>query len=148
MKEYLEKPDISDQVFKGFDTENLDLPPQSSKTLGSRMVEYEKNRHMVVVFETDPRHTNPIGVIQGGFLTAMLDDTIGPFSYLTAKGPVVTTGFDVQFIRGVKAGEPVICKAELVSKTPVTMLFDATAFNAKGKKIALMRSHNLIIQKR
>ena len=52
------------------------------------------------------RFTNPVGVVQGGFLAAMLDDTLGP-ALVATLGPdefAPTIDLHVQFLRPVRPG--------------------------------------------
>ena len=50
-----------------------------AKTLGIEFVEIDGERGTVEVkFEAKPEFLNPAGNVQGGFLAAMLDDTMGP----------------------------------------------------------------------
>ena len=54
-------------------------PPACAKTLGIEFAEIDGERGMVEVsFEARPEFLNPAGNVQGGFLAAMLDDTMGP----------------------------------------------------------------------
>ncbi|WP_421935966.1 PaaI family thioesterase [Phenylobacterium sp.] len=41
-------------------------------------------------FEARPEFVNPAGHIQGGFLAAMLDDTMGPAMFIYAEGRMFT----------------------------------------------------------
>ena len=44
------------------------------------------------------RLSNPIGTYQGGMLSAAIDETLGPLSYLTAGGPCTTLTLNVTFL--------------------------------------------------
>ena len=53
--------------------------PPCAKTLGIEFVQIDGERGSVEVkFEAKPEFLNPAGNVQGGFLAAMLDDTMGP----------------------------------------------------------------------
>jgi uncharacterized protein (TIGR00369 family) len=59
-----------------------------------------------VAFTGSDQFLNPVGVIQGGFLTAMLDDTLGP-ALVATLGPdqfALTTDLHVQFLRPARPG--------------------------------------------
>ena len=57
-------------------------PPPCAKTLGIEFVQIDGERGTVEVkFEAKPDFLNPAGNVQGGFLAAMLDDTMGPALY-------------------------------------------------------------------
>ena len=53
--------------------------PKAAMKLGARIIEVDiESGIMVVEFEAKEEFTNPVGNIQGGFLAAMLDGTMGP----------------------------------------------------------------------
>jgi uncharacterized protein (TIGR00369 family) len=52
--------------------------PPCAKTLGLEFVEIDGDRGTIETkFEAKPEFLNPVGNVQGGFLAAMLDDTMG-----------------------------------------------------------------------
>lgn len=54
-------------------------PPPAAALLGFELVEIDESKGTIRVrFAARPEFANPIGVVQGGFLAAMLDDTLGP----------------------------------------------------------------------
>ena len=54
-------------------------PPPAAVTLGFKPLEIDPARGTIrVQFEAKREFLNPIGVVQGGFVAAMLDDTLGP----------------------------------------------------------------------
>lgn len=64
---------------------NGDLPrSQAGTLLGWRFVGYDDAlRRIQVEFDAGTVLTNPMGNVQGGFLSAMLDDCMGPAIYAT-----------------------------------------------------------------
>lgn len=59
-----------------------------------------------VAFEASEQFLNPIGTVQGGFLAAMLDDTLGP-ALVATLGPATfapTLDLQVQFHRPARPG--------------------------------------------
>ncbi|TQV70138.1 PaaI family thioesterase [Exilibacterium tricleocarpae] len=64
-----------------------ELPlPAAALTLGATITHISRDEGTITVeFEGKPEFANPVGTIQGGFLAAMLDDTMGPA--LTATLP-------------------------------------------------------------
>ena len=82
-------------------------PPPSAATLGIEFVQIDGERGTVEVkFEAKPEFLNPAGNVQGGFLAAMLDDTMGPAlsATLDADEFAPTLNLNVQFHRPAKAG--------------------------------------------
>src|SRR5258707_13327650 len=82
-------------------------PPPSAATLGIEFVQIDGERGTVEVkFEAKPEFLNPAGNVQGGFLAAMLDDTMGPAltATLDAGQFAPTVNLNVQLHRPAKAG--------------------------------------------
>jgi len=82
-------------------------PPECAKTLGLEIIGYDLDAHTVeLTFDGKPEFANPIGIVQGGFLSAMLDDTMGLAS-ATAMNVgefAPTLNMNVQFHRPAKIG--------------------------------------------
>jgi uncharacterized protein (TIGR00369 family) len=83
-------------------------PPECARTLGLDIIAYDLDAHTVELsFEGRPEFANPIGIVQGGFLSAMLDDAMGLAS-ATAMNVgefAPTLGLNVQFHRPAKIGK-------------------------------------------
>ena len=59
--------------------EGRTTPPPAAVTLGFKLLEIDPHRGTIrVQFEGKREFLNPMGVVQGGFVAAMLDDTLGP----------------------------------------------------------------------
>ena len=82
--------------------------PECAKTLGIEIIGYDLGTHSVeLAFEGKPEFANPIGIVQGGFLSAMLDDCMGLASttFLAVGEFAPTLSINVQFHRPVKIGK-------------------------------------------
>ncbi|MFR9753444.1 PaaI family thioesterase [Nocardia sp. 004] len=82
-------------------------PPQAAVTLGWEFIEADPEQGTIeVAFNPGEHLLNPMGGIQGGFLAAMLDDTLGPA--LVASLPpgqfAPTLDLHVQFLRPAQLG--------------------------------------------
>lgn len=61
-------------------------PPKAAETLGIKILNVDGDEGVIEVsFEAIEAFTNPMGNVQGGFLVAMLDDTMGPALAATLK---------------------------------------------------------------
>jgi uncharacterized protein (TIGR00369 family) len=82
-------------------------PPPSAVLLGWELVSIDPDAGTIeVAFTASDQFLNPIGVIQGGFLAAMLDDTMGP-ALVATLGPgqfAPTADLQVQFLRPARPG--------------------------------------------
>jgi uncharacterized protein (TIGR00369 family) len=76
-------------------------------TLGFKLLEIDPERGAIrVQFEAKPEFLNPMGVVQGGFVAAMLDDTLGPALVCTLPSGhfAPTIELKVNFIRPAPLG--------------------------------------------
>ena len=81
--------------------------PPAAVTLGWRLEEVDPEAGTVrVAFEARPEFANPMGVVQGGFLAAMLDDTMGPALVATLAPDqfAPTLELKVNFLRSAQPG--------------------------------------------
>lgn len=87
--------------------EGRTAPPPAAATLGFEMLACDPDAGTIeVAFTATEAFLNPFGVIQGGFLAAMLDDTLGPalVATLGPGGSAPTTDLHVQFLRPAQPG--------------------------------------------
>ena len=83
--------------------DDLPLPP-AAKLLGWKLNALDQQTGTIEVqFDATTEFTNPAGFIQGGFLAAMLDDTLGPAAFAMTGGKRMTTTIDlhIHFVRPV-----------------------------------------------
>jgi uncharacterized protein (TIGR00369 family) len=93
-------------------------PPPAAALLGFELLAIDEAQGTIRTrFTARPEFANPIGAIQGGFLAAMLDDTLGPA--LTATLPpnefAPTLELKVNFIAPAKVG-PLIGEGRVVAR--------------------------------
>jgi uncharacterized protein (TIGR00369 family) len=82
-------------------------PPPAARTLGWNLEEIDAEAGTVrVSFDARPEFANPVGAIQGGFLAAMLDDTMGPALVATLEPDqfAPTLELKVSFLRPARPG--------------------------------------------
>ena len=81
--------------------------PAAAATLGWELVSVDPDKGTIeVAFRANEAFLNPAGAIQGGFLAAMLDDTLGP-ALVAGLDPgdfAPTTDLHVQFLRPARPG--------------------------------------------
>ena len=81
--------------------------PSAAATLGWELVAINPELGTIeVAFTSTEAFLNPAGVIQGGFLAAMLDETLGP-ALVAGLDPgdfAPTTDLHVQFLRPARPG--------------------------------------------
>lgn len=83
------------------------VPPPAAVALGWELLSVDPDAGTIeVAFTASEQFLNPVGVVQGGFLAAMLDDTLGPALVATlGQGQFApTTDLHVQFLRPARPG--------------------------------------------
>jgi uncharacterized protein (TIGR00369 family) len=81
--------------------------PAAAVTLGWELISVDPDAGTIeVAFAGSDAFVNPAGVIQGGFLAAMLDETLGPalVATLSPGDFAPTTDLHVQFLRPARPG--------------------------------------------
>ena len=109
---------------------NFPRPP-CAELLGWRLLDARPEEGWIrLAFEGKPEFCNPAGFIQGGMLSAMLDDTMGPAVLVMSEGRLYTTtiSMTVNFLSPARPG-PIIGEAR------VTQLGKTIAF-VEGKLTA------------
>lgn len=89
-------------------TEGRREPPPAAVTLGFRLVSIDPEAGTIeVAFDATERFLNPAGHVQGGFLAAMLDDTLGPALVATLPPGhwAPTIDLQAQFLTPARPGE-------------------------------------------
>ncbi len=92
---------VHDEWLKGLKAfpGNLTLPPPSLLELQMEYMEIIPAQKLVAKLPFQKRFTNPVGVFQGGFLAAGIDDVLGPLSYMTSSGPCLTLSLNITYLR-------------------------------------------------
>ena len=91
-------------------------PPASAKLLGWQLLDARPSDGWLKVgFDGKKEFCNPAGFVQGGLLTAMLDDTMGPAAFIMTDGKFYTTtiSLTVNFPASAKPG-PIIAEAKVI----------------------------------
>lgn len=124
----------------------LELPPPSNKTLGTVYTEIDFGKKLAAEIKHDHAFTNPLGMYQGGFLCAGLDDVYGPLSYMAAKKPVVTLDMNTSFVRPFVPKDVVaVFSAEVVSISKSVLFMRAEVRTQSGKLIATSTNTSMIL---
>jgi uncharacterized protein (TIGR00369 family) len=97
--------------------------------------------------KVDERFLNPAGIVQGGFIAAMLDSAMGA-SAVTGAGKknisVANTEMKVSFLRPAKLGSTLTCTAQVLKPGSVISFLEAKVIDESGLLIATASSSYLI----
>jgi len=110
--------------------DNFPRPP-CAELLGWHLLDARPEEGWIRIgFDGKPAFCNPAGFVQGGMLSAMLDDTMGPAVLVMSQGRLYTTtiSMTVNFLAPARPG-PIIGEAR------VTQLGKTIAF-VEGKLMA------------
>ena len=129
------------KTFGGESGTVLDSIPQPSCAafLGYEFLSVDHEaRSMRVRFQGTDKMLNPRGGVQGGFLTAMLDDAMGSMIVVLTKGRKGPASVDIhtQYLRPAAPG-PLTCDAEVVHMGKSTVFTRATLFDEAENIIAV-----------
>ena len=116
-----------------------DLPtPPCAQLLGWRVLDARPADGWIkIAFEGRPEFCNPAGSIQGGFLAAMLDDTMGPAVFAHTNGALYTATIDlsVHYLAPARPG-PIIGEAQVVQLGKSVGFVDARLIDRDGMWLA------------
>ncbi|MCS6835890.1 MAG: PaaI family thioesterase [Anaerolineae bacterium] len=131
----------------GSSAQGLKLPPPIFHELGAEVISFNaETATLVCRFPVQQRWQNPLGFMQGGMIAAVLDNTIGPLSFLVAP-PSVTTHMSLTYLRPVTPQEThVVVTARLVERTRRLLVFGAQATDSAGRVLALCSATQQLLE--
>ena len=118
----------------------LELPPKVFVDMGGAFVAYEEGRALTARFPMLARYQNPMGFMQGGIIAALIDNTIGPLSFLVAP-PSVTAQLTITYVRPVMPDDAYVeVEGRVVERTRTQILLAARVSNPAGKLVAIAQA--------
>jgi uncharacterized protein (TIGR00369 family) len=134
-KEWLKK-------LERFPAQNMTLPPPTLAELQLEYLDIVPGQKMTAKVPFQKRFTNPVGVFQGGILSACVDEVFGPLSYLTAQGPTMTLSMNTTYLGSFKEefGHCIIY-AQVLKKTKNFIFMRADVKSPGDELIAHAESH-------
>jgi uncharacterized protein (TIGR00369 family) len=111
-------------------------PPEYVELLGARPLHAEPGR-VSFEFQATEQLLNPMGTVQGGFVTAMLDEAMGPAA-ISALGPgygVPTLELKVSFIRPARPGR-LVAEGRVVHLGRSVAFLESSLVDDDGELIA------------
>ena len=118
----------------------LELPPKVFVDMGGKFIAYENGRALTTRFPVLERYQNPMGFVQGGIIAAVIDNTIGPLSFLVAP-PSVTAQLNITFVRPITPQDDYVeVEGRVVERTRTQILLTARVSNPAGKLVAVAQA--------
>jgi molybdopterin converting factor subunit 1 len=115
---------------------NVPRGPAYAELLGMRPLLAEPG-HVRMEYTATPQLVNPLGSVQGGFITAMLDDAMGPAG-VAALGPgyvAPTLELKVSFHRPLHPGR-VVADGRVVHQGRSIIFLEGSLHNGDGELVA------------
>lgn len=123
------------------------FPPPSNETLQVEYTAIEPGKRMVATFPYQRRFANPVGLYQGGFLSAAIDEVLGPLAYITAGTPCMTLSLNVTYLKAFpEAMKNVIVEGLVLQKTNNFIFLRAEVKSPEGEIIAHAESHAAVMR--
>ena len=127
--------------------DNLTASP-SSKLLGWHLLDARPQEGWIKLgFEGKPEFCNPAGFIQGGMLSAMLDDTMGPAVFAMTDGKLYTATITmtVNFLSPAKPG-PIIAEARVTQLGKTVAFVEAKLMTEDGTVLATATASERLLE--
>jgi len=117
----------------------VQVPPNCDLTLGMICIEKSEPGRTTWRMPADERFTNPVGLIQGGFLAACCDSAMGASAVTWARGKKVFSSnaeMKISFLAPVRAGGTLTCAARVVSGGSRVAFVEADLTDDEGRLVA------------
>jgi uncharacterized protein (TIGR00369 family) len=93
-------------------------------------------------FLVRPDMTNPVGILHGGVIAAIMDDLMGATVYaLGAETFFTSINLNVDYLFSARVGETVTARSEVIRQGKKVMHVECRLTNADGKLIAKSTSN-------
>ena len=102
---------------------------------------------LVARFPLQERHQNPMGHLQGGMVAALVDNVIGPLSYLVAP-PSATAQMSLTYLAPVTPDLAYVeVEARLAHRGGRQLVFEATVAAPDGTTLAVAHATQTILRR-
>ena len=122
---------------QGTPFEKLPMPP-CAVLLGWQLIKHDQAKGWLRIgFDGRPEFLNPAGYVQGGFLTAMLDDTMGPAVWLASGGTLYTSTIhlNISFLQPARRG-PLYGEGQVLQLGKTVAFVEAQLMDEVGQVLA------------
>ncbi|MBR0795591.1 PaaI family thioesterase [Bradyrhizobium jicamae] len=127
--------------------DNIPTPP-CARLLGWRLVDARPQDGWIrIVFDGKQEFCNPAGFVQGGMLSSMLDDTMGPAVFVMTEGRLYTTTITmtVNFLAPAKPG-PITGEASVTQLGKTIAFVEGRLTAADGTLLATATSSIRLVE--
>jgi len=127
--------------------DSLPTPP-CSQLLGWRVLDTRPEEGWIRIgFDGKPEFVNPAGLIQGGILSAMLDDTMGPAVFVKTNGRLYTAtiSMNISFLAHAIVG-PIIGEATVVQLGKTVAFMEGRLTDETGRLLATATANARLVE--
>jgi uncharacterized protein (TIGR00369 family) len=117
----------------------VQVPPSCDLTLGMVCLDKSEPGRSVWRMVADERFSNPVGIVQGGFVAAFADSAMGAASVTFARERKVFSAnaeMKISFLRPARVGSTLTCTAYTISGGSRAAFVEAEVVDDEGRLIA------------
>jgi uncharacterized protein (TIGR00369 family) len=117
----------------------VQVPPNCDLTLGMVCIDKSEPGRTVWRMVADERFGNPVGIVQGGFLAAFADSSMGAASVTFARDRKVFSAnaeMKISFLKAVPVGSELTCTAYVISGGKRAAFVEAEVVDGEGRLVA------------
>lgn len=125
----------------------VQVPPNCDLTLGMVCLDKSEPGRSVWRMVADERFSNPVGIVQGGFVAAFADSAMGAASVTFARERKVFSAnaeMKISFLRPARVGSTLTCTAYTISGGSRAAFVEAEVVDDEGRMIAKASSTYLL----
>ncbi len=127
--------------------DRLPTPPCAA-LLGWRLLDARPEAGWIRIgFDGKPEFRNPAGLIQGGILSAMLDDTMGPAVFAKSAGRLYTAtiSMNISFLAPARIG-PIIGEATVLQLGRTVAFIEGRLIDEAGRLLATATANARLVE--
>lgn len=116
---------------------NIEVPPRITHELRLRFVDFRPGESLTCSFPAQPRFANPMGMLQGGIISAAFDYVFGTLAFMLTQRPCASVTMSANFIRPLPANERTfVVEVHVRALTRTTVFLEGTASDESGKIVS------------
>jgi uncharacterized protein (TIGR00369 family) len=117
----------------------VQVPPACDLTLGMVCIEKDQPGRTVWTMVADERFSNPVGIVQGGFIAAFADSAMGASAVTYTREKKVFSSnaeMKVSFLKPAKVGTTLTCTAVVISGGNRAAFVEGEVVDDEGRMVA------------
>lgn len=142
MRVYTDFDSIANDLLGGVKPSN----PNCIEIMEPRLVEYIVGKSITIGFPVLEKFLNPVGGMQGGFITAAFDNVFGSFCFYETKGkPMATIDISTTYQRPIFMGDELIVTVWIKSMGKTIIHMWGEGRNKEGKLVATATTNFILL---